>query len=118
MNRGWLSSAALMASGIAGVVAPERIGAALDLPPTTSRAIAETRAGMGGTFAALGGWALLTRNPAVQRAVGVTWLGAAATRIWALRQDEPKTDATYWAFLAAEIGFGLVALAPNRRARQ
>jgi hypothetical protein len=79
--------------------------------------MAETRAGLGGTYAALGAWALLTRNPAVQRAVGVTWLGAAAARIWAVRKDEPRTDWTYWSFLATEIGLGVIALVSPPPAR-
>ena len=109
-----LSCAALMVSGIAGVAMPERVGTALDLRPTTSRALAETRAGLGGTYAALGAWGLLTRDPAVQRAVGLTWLGAAAVRLSALRVDRPRTDWTYWAFLVAEIGFGAAALTSTR----
>jgi hypothetical protein len=103
-----------MLSGIAGVVMPERVGSALDLKPTSGRALAETRAGLGGTYAALGGWGLLTRDPAVQRAVGLTWLGAAAVRLSALRLDHPRTDWTYWAFLAAELGLGAAALSSTR----
>ena len=49
MNLGRVSSAALMASGLAGSVMPERVAAALDLPAVTKRGIAETRAGLGGT---------------------------------------------------------------------
>ena len=74
MNVGQFSSAALMASGLAGVVMPSSVSSALDLPATTARGIAETRAGLGGTYAALGGWALVSRDPAAQTAVGVTWL--------------------------------------------
>jgi hypothetical protein len=106
-----------MLSGVAAIVAPESVGGALDLPPTTGRAKAETRAGLGGTYAALGGWALMTRSRPVQRAVGVTWLGAAAARLWALDKDKPQTDWTYWAFLGAEVGLGalaFVSLPPNR----
>lgn len=106
-----VSCAALMLSGLAGVVIPDRVGSALGIPPATGRARAETRAGLGGTYAALGGWALLARHPVAQRAVGVAWLGAAAARLAALRVDRPDTDWTYWAFLAAELGFGASALA-------
>lgn len=73
-----LSSAALLASGLAGVMIPERVAAALDLPPTSARGRAEARAGLGGTYAALGAYGLLSRSPGASRAVGVTWLGAAA----------------------------------------
>jgi hypothetical protein len=37
MDFGWASSAALMLSGIAAVVAPERVAAALDLAPGSNR---------------------------------------------------------------------------------
>lgn len=110
MSSGRLASAALMLSGISGVVSPKRVGSALDLPALTSRGVAETRAGLGGTYAALGAWALVSRAPTAQRAVGVTWLGAAAARVASLALDRPKTDWTFWAYLVAEIGFGATAL--------
>jgi hypothetical protein len=99
-----------MLSGVAGVVTPKRVALALDLPATSGRGVAETRAGLGGTYAALGGWALVSRDPTAQAAVGVTWLGAAAARVGSLTLDRPRTDWTFWAYLAAEIGFGATAL--------
>jgi hypothetical protein len=117
VNFGRGSSAALMASGLAGVVMPKRVAAALELPAVTTRGIAETRAGFGGTYAALGGWALVSRDPTAQAAVGVVWLGAAGARIASLVFDRPRTDATFWAYLAAEIGLGAAALVGARRAR-
>jgi len=110
LNVGRAASAALMLSGLAAVVAPRRVAAALDLAPRSSRASAETRAGLGGTYAALGGAALASRDPRLEMAVGITWLGAAAVRIAALTIDRPQTDLSYWAYLAAEIGFGAGAL--------
>jgi hypothetical protein len=104
------SSAALMLSGVAGVVMPKSVAEALDLPATSRRGLAETRADLGGTYAALGGWALVSRDPAAQTAVGVTWLGAAAARLASLMLDRPRTDWTFWAYLAAEIGLGATAL--------
>lgn len=89
---------------------PERVAKALELTPTSGRALTEVRAGLGGTYAALGGWALLTRNRSVERAVGVTWLGAAAARLLGLRVDSAEPDWTYWAYLAAELGLGAAAL--------
>ena len=115
MDLGRISSAALMFSGIAGVVAPERVASALDLAPASRRGIAETRAGLGGTYAALGGWALASRHPMAQAAVGATWLGAAATRLASLAIDRPRTDGAFWAYLLAEVGFGVLALAPAKR---
>ncbi len=107
---GRISSAALLASGLAGIAIPERFAAALDLTATSPRGRAEIRAGLGGTYAALGTYALLSRSPAARRAVGLTWLGAAIVRIGAFEVDEPEADWTYWAYLAGEIGLGTGAL--------
>jgi hypothetical protein len=112
---GHVSSAALMLSGIAAVVAPRRVATALQLSSVSNRGSAETRAGLGGTYAALGAVALASRDPAFQAAVGVTWLGAAAVRLAALVLDRPQTDTAYWAYLAAEIGFGAAALADTTK---
>ncbi|TML93514.1 MAG: DUF4345 domain-containing protein [Actinobacteria bacterium] len=110
MDLGRVSSAALMLSGAAGVVMPRRVASALELPATSTRGVAETRAGLGGTYAALGGWALVSGDPAAQAAVGVTWLGAAGARLASLIVDRPRTDWAFWAYLTAEIGFGATAL--------
>src|SRR5260370_33087283 len=91
VNLGRWSSAALMASGLAGVITPRSVASALELPVTTARGGAETRAGLGGTYAAVGGWALVSRDPAAQAAVGVIWLGAAAARRGSLRLGPPRT---------------------------
>lgn len=115
MNLGRLSSAALMLSGLAGVLTPRRVASALDLSATSDRGVAETRAGLGGTYAALGGWALLSRDPAAHAAVGVTWLGAAAVRLGSLVLDRPRTDWAFWGYLMAEVGFGATALASVTR---
>jgi hypothetical protein len=117
MNFGHVSSAALMLSGMAGVFTPRSVASALELDPLSDRGVAETRAGLGGTYAALGGWALLSREPAAQAAVGVTWLGAAAVRLASLVVDRPRTDWTYWGYLAAEVGLGATALATATRIR-
>jgi hypothetical protein len=110
MNTGHISSAALMLSGLAGVLTPANVASSLDLTASSGRATAETRAGLGGTYAALGAWALLSRRPAAHTAVGVVWLGAAAARIGALLIDDPHPDGAYWAYLAAELGFGSAAI--------
>jgi hypothetical protein len=111
---GRVSSAALMLSGAAGVVVPERVGVALGVSAVSARGMAEIRAGLGGTYAALGGWALVCAEPAAETAVGFTWLGAAAVRVASLVLDRPRTDWTYWAYLGAEVGFGVTALASAR----
>ena len=94
---------------------PERVGEALELPPGTARARAEVRAGLGGTYAALGGWALVNRSAAASTAVGVAWLGAAAARLAALAVDRPRTDPAFWIYLATELGLGATALQAARR---
>jgi Na+/proline symporter len=111
MNLGRVSSAALMLSGLAGVLTPTKVASALDLSAASGRAVAETRAGLGGTYTALGAWALLSRKPTAHAAVGVTWIGAAAARLASLVLDHPRTDSEFWAYLAAELGFGSAAIA-------
>jgi hypothetical protein len=110
MNLGRFSSAALMLSGLSGVFMPMRVASALDLSALSGRGVAETRAGLGGTYAALGGWALLSRDPGAQAAVGVTWLGAAVVRVGSLVLDRPRTNWAFWSYLVAEVGFGATAL--------
>ena len=83
----------------------------------SSAALAETRAGLGGTFLALGLWATGRGSPDAFTAVGMTWLGAGAFRTSSLVIDDPETDWTYWAYLAAELTLGLSALAAGTRDR-
>ena len=116
MNLGRLSSAALFLSGMAGIVSPGPFLNALDMSATSPRGVAETRVGLGGTYAGLGAYALLSRKPVAYRAVGATWFGAGLVRLGALRNDRPNTDWTYWAYLAGELGLGaagLLARAPR-----
>lgn len=103
-----------MLSGISGVVNPGGVASALHLSVLSDRGVTETRAGLGGTYAALGGWALVSRDPAAHAAVGVTWLGAAAVRLASLALDRPRTDRTFWVYLGCELGFGAAALASAR----
>jgi hypothetical protein len=114
---GVVSALALAASGVGIALDPRRAGAVMQLPPVSARGIAEMRAGVGGTFAALGAWALLRRTSDAFTAVGVTWLGAAVVRTVSLQVDEPETDWTFWAFLAAETSLGLAGLLARRRSR-
>lgn len=73
-----------MLSGLAAVLVPDQVAQALHLPASSGRSNAEVRAGLGGTYLALGAWALFSGKPAARTAVGVTWLGAAAARLTAL----------------------------------
>lgn len=111
MNLGRLSSAALMLPGVAAVVNPQGVADALHLTAGDVRGITETRAGLGGTFAALGGWALVSRDPAADAAVGMTRLGAAAIRVATRQIDRPPETASYWAYLALEVACGTASLA-------
>ncbi len=114
ISKGRVSSAALAASGLGIALQPERATKVLGISALSQRGIAETRAGLGGTFAALGAGAMAVNSPDMHRAVGLTWLGAAAFRLASLRWDEPETDWTYWAFLTAEVIFGLAGVTARR----
>jgi hypothetical protein len=115
LGTGGIASVALAASGIGIALQPQRAVEVLGLRAVSPRGIAETRAGLGGTFAALGLWALATGSADAYTAVGVTWLGAAASRTLSLGVDKPETDATYWAYLIAELTFGVGGLLARSR---
>jgi hypothetical protein len=107
-----------MLSGVAGVVMPRRVGAALELNPSSARGVAETRAGLGGTYAALGAWALFSEEPAADVAVGATWLGAGGVRLASLIADRPRVNAAFWTYLALELGLGASSLVSASLRRQ
>ncbi|MCW2544273.1 MAG: hypothetical protein JWM40_1825 [Frankiales bacterium] len=117
MRAGDLSAAALAASGVAIALMPERTLAQLQLTPDTARGITETRAGLGGTFAGLGFWALARGSSDAYTAVGMTWLGAAAFRTYSLRADEPEKDASLWAYLGGEVVLGVAGVLARARRR-
>ena len=113
---GVTASAAMAASGVAIALMPERVATSLSVQTTSPRGVAEVRIGLGGTFAALGLWALARGTSDAYTAVGVTWLGAAAVRLLTMRVDEPATDATFWTYLGLESTLGVAGLlAGNRR---
>ncbi|MER6082982.1 hypothetical protein [Streptomyces sp. NPDC001833] len=111
MDIGRLSSAILALSGLAGVCKPDAVAAALGLEARTSRGTVEIRAGLGGTYLALGAWAFLQVSQTADLAVAVTWLGAAAVRLVALVLDRPRTNAAYWSYLGLEVGCAAISLA-------
>jgi Domain of unknown function (DUF4345) len=104
---GYVASAVLAASGIAGVVIPERVGRVLHTELSAPRARAEMRVAYA-CFAALGIDAMIAGTPAVFFAVGILWLGAAAVRLAALVIDRPSAEWTYWAFFVLELILGAV----------
>ncbi len=114
MVLGLVSSAALCASGVAGVGWPGAVTDALELPASSARGRAEARAGLGGTFAALGAWALARRSAEASTAIGVVWLGAGIVRLASLRVDRPRTDAAFGGYLTVELLLGSLALADAR----
>ena len=110
------SSAALAASGLSIALMPQRSGEALHLVASSPRGLAEVRAGLGGTYAALGLWALARGSSEANTAVGVTWLGAASLRAYSLAVDKPDTDWTFWAYLMGEVTLGVGAVVAAARA--
>lgn len=118
MPLGRVSSAALLLSGAAALVAPDAVASALRLVPSDARGMAETRAGLGGTYAALGAWSCFSSSPEAAVAVGVTWWGAAAARLTSLVIDRPRTDGSFWTYLGLEVVLGGMAVTAARRARR
>jgi hypothetical protein len=115
MRLGAVSAGALAASGIAIALMPERTLTALELTPASARGLTETRAGLGGTFAGLGLWALLRGTSDAYTAVGMTWLGAAAFRTYSLKADAPETKPSYWAYLTGEVVLGTAGIIARKR---
>jgi hypothetical protein len=115
MKAGDVAALALAASGLAIALMPERTLVQLELTPDSARGITETRAGLGGTFAGLGLWALARGSADAYTAVGMTWLGAAVFRTYSLRVDQPETKPSYWAYLAGETTLGLAGVLARRR---
>ena len=109
MIGGYVSSAILAASGLAGILIPDQIAPVLDTAFTSVRGRAELRV-VYGALAAIGGWAVAVADHELFVAVGVFWLGAAGVRLLALALDRPRADSTYWAFLALEVVLGLVGV--------
>jgi hypothetical protein len=112
---GITSSAVLAGSGIAIVAMPQRVGKAIGAPPVSGRGITEVRVGLGGTYAALGLWALARGTSDAYTAVGMTWLGAAAVRLLGMRLDTPEKDATFWTYLGLESVMGVAGVIAGGR---
>jgi hypothetical protein len=112
---GFTSALGLSASGVGIALDPRRAGEVMRMPPSSARGITEMRAGVGGTFAALGAWALLRGTSDAYTAVGVTWLGAAAVRAISMETDKPEKDWSFWAFLGLETMLGLAGIMAGDR---
>jgi len=106
---GYISSALLAASGIAGILIPVQIAPVVETAFISARGRAEFRI-VYGALAAMGGWGLVAGDHETFLAIGVFWLGAAAVRIIAFAIDRPRGMKTYLAFLALEVGLGLAGV--------
>lgn len=112
---GFAAALGLSVSGIGIALDPARAGDVMRMPPMSARGITEMRAGVGGTFAALGAWAMARGTAEAYTAVGVTWLGAAAVRAVSMQIDQPERDWTLWAFLVAETALGVAGVSARGR---
>jgi hypothetical protein len=70
-----------LALGLLGLVRPRAAARLVDLEPRGRLGGSELRATYGGLFAALGLFALATRDEVAFTLVGAAWLGAAAARL-------------------------------------
>jgi hypothetical protein len=95
--------------------APARAALSFGLSAGSPRGMAELRAGLGGTYAGLGLWALARGSRDAYAAVGVTCLGAAVARTWSLTVDEPEPDLGFWALLAGEVFLGVAGVLSRPR---
>lgn len=105
MLGGYVSAAILLLSGLAGIAIPDRVATALLTRFDEPRGRLEFRVAYA-TFAGLGAWALAIGDREVFIGIGFLWLGAAAVRLIWTMIDRPRIDATYWAYLALELGLG------------
>jgi hypothetical protein len=115
LRLGDVGAASLGLSGVAMALLPRQNARALKLSPDSGRGVSELRAGLGGTYAGLGLWALVRGTKDARTAVGVTCLGAAAARAWSWRLDEPEPDLGFWALLAGEVLLGVTGLTARGR---
>jgi len=105
---GYIAGAILTASGLSGVLIPQQIAPVIETALSKGRATAEFRVAYG-AMGGVGVWSLIAADAEVFKAVGALWFAAAAVRLVALAVDRPRSNATYWAFLALEVGLGLAA---------
>lgn len=99
-----------LALGGLGLVRPEAAARLIGLEASARLGASELRATYGGFFAALGAFALLTRDEVAFALVGAGWLGAAAARIGdALLRGG---DRSVWRAALFEAALALLLLAP------
>jgi hypothetical protein len=96
-----------------GLLRPQLAARLTGLEPRGRLGSSELRATYGGLFAALGAFALLTRDEVAFALVGVAWLGSAAARVgdaFLLGGDR-----SVWRAALFEAGMALLLLAPAPR---
>jgi len=86
-----LPAAALLASGVAGVLIPKDFIDNIELDARSPRGLAEARAGLGGTYLGLGAVGVLAGTRSVDAAIGATWLGAGVVRAGAWQRERLAT---------------------------
>lgn len=73
--------------GLLGLINPTATSRFVNLTPQGKIGLSELRATYGGFFLALGGFAILSREPEVFIALGLAWAGAAAGRLLSVLLD-------------------------------
>jgi hypothetical protein len=76
-----LGALVTLGMGVFGLLRPRAAARLVGLEPTGRLGLSELRATYGGIFAALGAFAIATRDEVAFALVGAAWLGAAAARI-------------------------------------
>jgi hypothetical protein len=106
----WIGALSLLAYGLASAIRPQWVAGILENGLLSGRGVSEFRVAHGGGMIGMALFALFVNHPLVFHLMGWGWLGAAIVRVLAYLPDRPKVDASYLAFLAMEIGFGVFLL--------
>lgn len=106
-----LGALVTLGMGGLGILRPLTAARLIGLRPEGRLGLSELRATYGGLFAALGAFALVTRDEVAFTLVGAAWLGAAATRVadaFLVRGAERSV----WRAALFEAGVATLLLAP------
>ena len=106
-----LGALVTLGMGAFGLLRPLAAARLIGLAAEGRLGLSELRATYGGLFAALGAFALVTRDEVAFTLVGAAWLGAAAARC-ADALLVPGADRSVWRAALFEAGVALLLLAP------
>ena len=106
-----LGALVTLGMGALGLLRPLAAARLIGLAPEGRLGRSELRATYGGLFAALGAFALVTRDEVAFTLVGAAWLGAAAARV-ADALLVGAADRSVWRAAVFEAGVALLLLAP------